>query len=662
MKLTIAKKLTLSFGLLIAITLMLGGYANFRMQEATREATTLSAHDLPNLTLSINTERSWLKTMLALNVYAYTQDTALLETGRQGITEVLATLKNTQSPAKEKILTVKSITEESVGVDAAIAADKQQLNNSARDFTAAAADFFAYQSQKLSEQISAQDSGDKLLERKLKLEDAQAIIDHANLLRLIAWKAIAERKVTGFTATKVHFEAIAAVIAKVRPVTTRKANLDQIDSIEKTAKAYAQALESYRKHQSQQDVLMMNRDGVVDDCIATLGETSTQSIEKMTGATTVTATHLSSTTRNLWLGLAAGVALGIILSVLLTRAFTRPIRLCVAAVEKLAQGDLTAQIGLQSSDELGILSRSFDTCVNNLRSMVTQLSQTAVSLAASSRALTETSHTQAAAAEQTTVQANTVASAGEELSINSKVMAESASHITQSTTTVAAAMEEMSSSIQEVARNCTQASDGARKADVQARQTRELMAKLDESARQIGKVVNLINRIAEQTNLLALNATIEAASAGEAGRGFAVVANEVKELARQSATATEDIRKQVAIIQDNTGSSIRSLDEVTKVIEQVAHISSSIAAAVEEQSATTSEIVGNIHAVSTATGALSKNVQQTAEGAAEVARNISGVSQAAADGAKGAVGVSTSATELSGLSGTLNQLVSRFKI
>ena len=366
--------------------------------------------------------------------------------------------------------------------------------------------------------------------------------------------------------------------------------------------------------------------------------------------------------RNTWITVGIATALLIVCSLLIARSITGPIARCVSAVERLAQGDLTAQVGLKRDDEIGVLATSVDTCIGNLRSLVSELKKSATDLLGSAQVLTETSHSQAAAAEETTVQANTVASAGEELSINSKVMSESASQITQSTSTVAAAMEEMSSSIQEVARNCAQESEIARKADTQARQTRELMAKLDDSARQIGKVVELINRIAEQTNLLALNATIEAASAGEAGRGFAVVANEVKELARQSAAATEDIRKQVTLIQDGAGSSMKSLDEVAKIIEQVSHISSSIAAAVEEQSATTSEIVGTIHNVSTATGTLSKNVQQTSEGAAEVARNISGVSEAAAEGAKGATRISASATELNALSTTLGQLVAKFKV
>ena len=339
----------------------------------------------------------------------------------------------------------------------------------------------------------------------------------------------------------------------------------------------------------------------------------------------------------------------LVVAIFVARSITRPIQACASAMDRLAQGDLTSQVAITRSDELGALATSINTCIGTLRQLVGNLTQSASELQCSASTLTATANTQAAAA-------------GEELSSNSKSMSAAATQITQSTTTVAASMEEMSSSIQEVARNCAQESVIARKADTQARQTRELMGKLDDSARQIGKVVELINRIAEQTNLLALNATIEAASAGEAGRGFAVVANEVKELARQSASATEDIRKQVELIQNNTGASIKSIDAVAEIIAEVSRISSSVAAAVEEQSATTSSIVETINQVSTASGTLSMNVQQTADGASEVARNISGVSTAAADGARGATHVSNSAAELTALSATLSQLVAKFKI
>jgi len=359
---------------------------------------------------------------------------------------------------------------------------------------------------------------------------------------------------------------------------------------------------------------------------------------------------------------AAAILILLVSAFFIGRSISRPVVACANEVQKLANGDLTARVDIRRSDELGVLADSVNTCVQNLRKMVEEIQHTSTSLSKASNELTETANQQAAGAEETNVQAHTVAAAGEQLATNSKLMSSSATDITQSATTVSAALEEMSSSISEVARNCAQESEIARKADLQARQTRELMVKLDESARQIGKIVELINRIAEQTNLLALNATIEAASAGEAGRGFAVVANEVKELARQSASATEDIRRQVALIQENTANSMGAIDDVANVIEQVSQIASSIAAAVEEQSATTSEIVRSLHAVTSSTKTLSENVKSASAGSAEVSRNIHGVSQAASDSAKGASRISSNAGELTHLSETLGSLVKRFKL
>jgi methyl-accepting chemotaxis protein len=359
---------------------------------------------------------------------------------------------------------------------------------------------------------------------------------------------------------------------------------------------------------------------------------------------------------------AASILILLISAFFIGRSISRPVVACANAVEHLANGDLTAKVDVQRSDEVGVLADSVNKCVENLRKMVTEIKNTSESLTDASGMLTETANQQAAGAEETNVQAHTVAAAGEQLAANSKVMSNSANEITQSATSVSTALEEMSSSISEVARNCAQESEIARKADQQARQTRDLMVKLDESARQIGKIVELINQIAEQTNLLALNATIEAASAGEAGRGFAVVANEVKELARQSAAATDDIRRQVSLIQENTANSMEAIDDVASVIEQVSQIASSIAAAVEEQSATTSEIVRSLHGVTSSTKTLSENVQSASSGASEVSRNIHGVSQAASDSAKGAARITGSAGELTLLAGSLREIVTRFKL
>ena len=362
------------------------------------------------------------------------------------------------------------------------------------------------------------------------------------------------------------------------------------------------------------------------------------------------------------IGTLVAQVLSMILSTTIARSIVGPIQTCVAAMKKVAVGDLTARAELDQTDELGILAAAINDSITSLRGTVTTITTTSAKLQKSAAFLTEVAHSQAAGADETNAQASTVASAGEQLATNAKLMAGSAEEINRSATTVAAAVEEMSASIQEVARNCTKESQIAQQAEGQARGTRDLMAKLDTSASEIGKVVELINRIAEQTNLLALNATIEAASAGDAGRGFAVVASEVKELARQSATATEDIRSQVSLIQQNAGNSTRAIDQVVTVIQEVSNIAASIAAAVEEQSATTSEIVRSLHTVTSATTTLSDNVRQTADGSTEVSRNIHGVSDVATEAAKGAAQISASTQELNSLAADLAKVAAQFKV
>ena len=370
---------------------------------------------------------------------------------------------------------------------------------------------------------------------------------------------------------------------------------------------------------------------------------------------------MASGHRTIVIGTMFALGMALFFGFVITRSIVGPIQICVEAMKKFAAGDLTIRAALNQKDELGILAAAINESIARLRETIATITTTTAKLQQSAASLTDVARTEAAGAEETNAQATSVASAGEQLATNAKLMAGSAEEINRSASTVAAAIEEMSASIQEVARNCAKESQIAQQADAQARGTRNVMAKLDESANEIGKVVELINRIAEQTNLLALNATIEAASAGDAGRGFAVVANEVKELARQSATATEEIRAQISLIQENAGNSTRAIDQVASIIQEVSSIASSIAAAVEEQSATTSEIVRTLHTVTSSTSTLSENVRQTANASSEVSRNIHGVSDAAAEASRGAVQVSSSARELTSLAADLAKATSQFK-
>jgi methyl-accepting chemotaxis protein len=218
--------------------------------------------------------------------------------------------------------------------------------------------------------------------------------------------------------------------------------------------------------------------------------------------------------------------------------------------------------------------------------------------------------------------------------------------VSRSTQSVATSTEEMSASIREIAKSASESARVASQAVRVAETTTTTVGKLGDSAIEIGKIIKVITSIAQQTNLLALNATIEAARAGESGKGFAVVANEVKELAKETAKATEDIGRSIESIQVDTQGAVAAIGSISTIISQINDISTTIASAVEEQSATTSE--------------MGRNVTESAQGTTEIARNITTVAHAAQGTASGASQTMTAATDLARMAAELKQLVSKF--
>jgi PAS domain S-box-containing protein len=257
-----------------------------------------------------------------------------------------------------------------------------------------------------------------------------------------------------------------------------------------------------------------------------------------------------------------------------------------------------------------------------------QVNSSSATLGSSAEELTAVSTQMAANAEETSAQANVVSAASEQVSKNVQV--------------VSTGVEEMNSAIREIAKNATESARVAQQAVVTAEAANTTVAKLSESSAEIGNVIKVITSIAEQTNLLALNATIEAARAGEAGKGFAVVANEVKELAKETARATEDIGRKIETIQADTKGAIDSIQQIGQVIAQINDISNTIASAVEEQTATATE--------------MSRNVGEAAKGTAEIAENITAVAQAAQNTTQGASNSQQAASELARMASELQKL------
>jgi methyl-accepting chemotaxis protein len=328
-----------------------------------------------------------------------------------------------------------------------------------------------------------------------------------------------------------------------------------------------------------------------------------------------------------------GVLIGLGLGTFISRIISKPVGHAVEVLEAVAGGDLTRRIDVDTKDEIGQMGEALNSTLNRLTESMAAIGESSTALASSSEELSAVSHQMSSNAEETATQSNVVSAAAEQ--------------VTKNLQTVATATEEMSSSIKEIAKNSNEAARVATSAVKTAETTNATVAKPGESSAEIGQVIKVITSIAQQTNLLALNATIEAARAGEAGKGFAVVANEVKELAKETAKATEDISRKIETIQGDTKGAVEAIGEISGVISQINDISSTIASAVEEQTATTNEI--------------SRNVQEAARGGSQVTENILAVAQAAKSTTQGANDTQTAAAELARMAAELQKVVAQFK-
>jgi methyl-accepting chemotaxis protein len=332
--------------------------------------------------------------------------------------------------------------------------------------------------------------------------------------------------------------------------------------------------------------------------------------------------------------LLVSVVIGLLIAAGIAQLIVRPLARCVRTLTRIGEGDLTSRVRVAGRDEIAQLGDTLNATAAAMADLVGKVTDSSHTLASASEQLSAVSLQLSASAEETSVQVNTVA--------------ESADQVSHSVQAVAAGAEEMGLSIREIADNAGEAAGVAAGAARTAEATNTSVARLGEASTQIGDVINLITAIAQQTNLLALNATIEAARAGEMGKGFAVVASEVKDLAQETAKATEDISAQVAAIQAESNGAVEAIREIGQVITTINGYTSTIASAVEEQTATTSEIA--------------RSVAHAATGSTSIAETISGVAQAAQQVTSGATETQQTAAELARMAAELSGTVSAYRV
>jgi len=348
----------------------------------------------------------------------------------------------------------------------------------------------------------------------------------------------------------------------------------------------------------------------------------------------------------------------------ISRKITIPIKHAGEMLKDIAQGegDLTKRLKVETKDEVGEMADWFNKFIDTIQKIIKDVAQNANQVREASGELSIISKQMTSGAEQTSEKANVVAAAGEEMSSNMSSVAAATEEAATNVNMVATAAEQMIATINEIAQNSEKASNITGEAVVQTQSASNKVDELGSAANEIGKVVETITEISEQVNLLALNATIEAARAGEAGKGFAVVANEIKDLAKQTAEATQEIKGKIGAIQDSTGATVTEIGQILKVINDVNDIVSNIATAVEEQSVTTKEIAENVVQASQGIQEVNENVAQSSVVAGDIAKDIENVNQASGEMSNSSNQVNMSAEALARLSETLNEMVGKFKV
>jgi methyl-accepting chemotaxis protein len=362
-------------------------------------------------------------------------------------------------------------------------------------------------------------------------------------------------------------------------------------------------------------------------------------------------------------GVAAGLAI-LSVALLIIRGLLRPITDTVTTLKNIAEGDgdLTQQLNENQIGELGELAKYFNKFVRRTHDIVRSIAGNVTTLSGASSSLSMSAEHLSSGANQSKMQSATVSSAAEELSINMEVIANSTEDMSNSISTVATAVEEMKATISEIASNAERTADVAGQAASLAEVSNDKVGDMGAAAEEIGKVIEVIQDIAEQTNLLALNATIEAARAGEAGKGFAVVATEVKELAKQTANATDDIRGRIEAMQNSTGSAVQSIREISQVVSRVNELSRMIASAVEEQNITTQQIAGHVSSAAEMANVVARGVAESAAASREITESMSHVDDVLHDTVSNAEQSRVAGDDLSRLAAEMQELVGQFQI
>ncbi len=598
--LKLSHKIGLGFGLLLVIACLPGAIAVWQMRGMADNATVLATEYVPEVDVSNEIERTSLRTMFAIRGYALSEREAYLKTGREYLVRVKASLKSAEDLAQRtehlvmlrasigemsgEVASYEELLDKTVTQNQRIAENRDILDAAAQTYMESCGRYLADQKAAMTGEIDAGASADTLKQRLSKLSGINRVIDLGNAIRVDNFKAQATRDPALTREAIKRFGAINAELDRLKSLSRVAAHLEEIEAVEKAARAYKAAMTDILERTLALRKLNNDREEVGIAVLDAAQGTSEKGVEETSRIATTGAQSMVTSANVMTGGMFAAVVVGVILAILITRGIVGPLVRGVEFARRVAAGDLTARIEAEGTDEVGMLARALQEMVSRLREIVIGV--------------------QSAGAN--------VSDGSQQISSSAQEMSQGASEQAASAEEAAASVEEMAANIRQNADNAAETEKIARKSAEDARESGQAVSDTVSAMREIAEKISIVEEIARQTDLLALNAAIEAARAGDMGRGFAVVAAEVRKLAERSQTAAGEIGKL-------SGSSVAVAERAGEMLTHLVPDIQKTAELVQEISAASAEQNRGADQITLAIGQLDQVIQQNASAAEEMA-------------------------------------------
>ncbi len=624
------------FGILIAISMVLGGLAVVNMQKIKNESTKLAEEYVPEVEVANNVERYSLLTMYNMRGYGFTEEQRYLDGGKTNLglvkkhltdatalaekSEHLVKLKGAVKTVQDMVSEYEGLVEETVERNEKIARLRDTLDENAATYIQNCNSFLQSQNEAMRREFRSKAVIEKLDERLKKITIINDIIDLGNRVRIGNFKAQATREPELLKDMLNVFPKIDKKLNEIRSITRRDENKRQLDVIQEAGSTYKSAMQGYLDNYYVLRDLGKKRDAAAKKVLDESQSIAMAGVEETNDIAHEAVLLLDKSSTTMITGLMIALLIGIVFALVITRAITRPVIECVKLANAVAEGDLTQNIEVQQGDEIGMLAKAIQQMVAKLTNVVTEIKVSADNVAAGSQQMSSTSQS-----------------------------------MSQGATEQASSLEEITSSMNEIGSQTKQNAENAGQANKLATDTRNVaekgngrmsemvsaMGEINESSQNISKIIKTIDEIAFQTNLLALNAAVEAARAGKHGKGFAVVAEEVRNLAARSAKAAKEtaemIESSVKKVEDGTEIANGTAEALHEIVESVAKVT---------------DLVGEIAAAS----------NEQAQGVSQITQGLGQIDQVTQQNTSHAEESASASEELASQATMLQQLISTFKV